>query len=441
MIAVAIVVIIASIVLMVKRVDVRLVLLGAGLILASLTGNPLAFTDKFTQAMVSPMVAPICASMGFAAVLKATGCDRELVQLIMVPLRRARWAVLSGGIGAAYLVNLAVPSQSSTAAMLGPILIPIVVALGSSREVGGAALVLGASFGGDLLNPGCQDVQALAGVTGLKAASLSRIVIPSSLLGMLVAAFVFAFWNRAGRRDEPGTGQDVMVAGVIGDEDSRGPNVLKAIVPLVPVALLLLAHMGWRPLAWLLRVPEAEAWRPLAGALPVVRAMLIGVLVAGLIGWRGLPRLTRSLFDGMGTAYANVISLTIAAQCFGAGIAASGLGDALLHQVGGSRVGLAALSIGFPWGLAALSGSGSGPVLAFAQVCLVPLGDGPGFQTTAGVLSCLAAACGRTMSPVSAVVVCGAGLAGVSPLEIIRRLFPALILGTVVSVSTALLVR
>jgi DcuC family C4-dicarboxylate transporter len=52
------------------------------------------------------------------------------------------------------------------------------LATGIGAEVAGAALVLGASFGGDLLNPGAQDVQALAGVTGLSAPAISARVIP-----------------------------------------------------------------------------------------------------------------------------------------------------------------------------------------------------------------------------------------------------------------------
>ena len=58
---------------------------------------------------------------------------------------------------------------------------------------------------------------------------------------------------------------------------------MKAFIPLAPIALLLLAYSGWAPLAWLRRVPEGEEWRPLASALPVVRAMLIGTLVDELM--------------------------------------------------------------------------------------------------------------------------------------------------------------
>src|SRR5215471_18778127 len=94
----------AVVYLLARGVEVRLVLLGAGLLMAAAAGNPLAILDTFTRAMVAAMVAPICAAMGFAAVLSATGCDRHLVHLLLVPLRRARWLVLPGGVVAAYIV-------------------------------------------------------------------------------------------------------------------------------------------------------------------------------------------------------------------------------------------------------------------------------------------------------------------------------------------------
>ncbi|WP_435021368.1 C4-dicarboxylate transporter DcuC [Tundrisphaera sp. TA3] len=414
--------------LMIRRVDVRVVLIGAGLALATLAGRPLAVADTFARSMVAPMVAPICASMGFAAALGVTGCDRQLVRLLTSPLRRARWAVLPGGIVASYLVNLAVPSQSSTAAMLGPILLPLIVASGCRRDVAAAALVLGSSFGGDLLNPGAQDLLSIAGTTGMEARALYSLAAPANLAGLLVAAIAFPLLNRRGPAGDP------MPLPFPADGDESAPSIFKAAVPLVPVTLLLVAHAGWAPMGWLIRVPDGEGWRPLAGALPVVRAMLIGVLVAGLLAARDIPRLARGFSEGMGSAYGNVIALTVAAQCFGAGIAASGLGDAMLRHAGHSPGALAASAMALPWGLAAVSGSGSGPVLAFAQIGLAPLGDRPG-AVALGALTCLAAGFGRTMSPVSAVVVCGAGLAGVAPLDLIRRLLPALLLGAVASLA------
>src|SRR5688572_1800521 len=125
MLLAAALVIAGAILLMVRRVDVRLVLLGAGLAMGLLAAQPLAIADTFTAAMVTAMVAPICASMGFAALMNATGCDRHLVHALLAPVRRLPWLVVPGGILAAYLVNMAVPSQASTAAALGPILVPL----------------------------------------------------------------------------------------------------------------------------------------------------------------------------------------------------------------------------------------------------------------------------------------------------------------------------
>ncbi len=97
MIILATLVIVGAIVLMVRRVDVRLVLLGAGLVLMLLAGQPLALADTFTRAMVTAMAAPICAAMGFAAIMAATGADKHLVHVLLSPIRRVPWLVVPGG--------------------------------------------------------------------------------------------------------------------------------------------------------------------------------------------------------------------------------------------------------------------------------------------------------------------------------------------------------
>lgn len=435
MLIVAALIIAAAIYLMVRRVDVRLVLLGAGLAMALLAGRPLAIADTFTRAMVTAMVAPICASMGFAALMHATGCDRHLVHVLLAPMRRLEWLVLPGGILSAYLVNVAVPSQGATAAALGPILVPLLLASGRTPAIAGAALVLGASFGGDLLNPGAQDIQAVSGAAGLDAALLSTRVIPASLAGILVATVVFTLinWRRTSAPSD--TAADPVIATPL-DEPWLRVNPLKAVIPLAPIALLLTAYAGWDPLAWLVTIPPGDEWRPLAGALPVVRAMLIGALLGVVVAWREVLALSKAFFDGMGSAYASIISLTITAQCFGAGVALIGLADALLQLASASNA-LVPLAAGFPWALSILSGSGSGPILAFAQTFLTQVGPADNPVTLAAV-ACLGGAFGRTMSPVSAVVVYGSGLVSTPPLTVIRHLLPALLAGGVVAMTVAL---
>jgi C4-dicarboxylate transporter, DcuC family len=431
----ALLVVAGAVFFLARRAEPRLVLLAAGLALCALAGKPLLLADAFARGMVAAMVAPICAAMGFAAVLRATGCDRDLVGLLVGPLRRARLLALPGGICAAYAVNLAVPSQAGTAATLGPVLVPLLLASGHSPTVAGAALILGASFGGDLLSPGAQDVQAIAGATGISASAISARVVPASLAGVVVAAVAFTVHQGRGRREDTADTPEAAPGEATAGDGGERPNPLRALIPVVPVVLLLLAYGGVPWLRWLVEIPDGSEWKPLAGALPVVRALLIGSVLAALTRWRDFPALTRSLFDGMGAAYGSIISLTITAQCFGAGVAAVGLGPALLALA--ARAGaLPLLSAAFPWTLAVLSGSGSGPILAYAQTFLVGTA-GMDNAPTLAALACLGGAFGRTMSPVAAVVVYAAGLVGVAPLALVRALLPALLAGAVVALVVA----
>ena len=433
MLILTLLIIAAAIYLMVRRVDVRLVLLGAGLLMALLAGRPLIIADTFTRAMVATMVAPICAAMGFAMVMTATGCDRHLVHLLLGPVRRAPLLILPGGVLVAYFVNMAISSQTSTAAALGPILVPLLLASGYSPTVAGAALVLGASFGGDLLSPGSHEVQAIAGLTSLSAPELTTRIIPASIAGALVATLAFTSlnWRRDAERSQVNEAEPVPPA------DDFRVKPLRAVIPLVPITLLLLAYGGMPWLAWLVAIPEAPDWKALANALPVVRAMLIGCAVAAVICWRDVLLLTKSFFDGMGAAYAGIISLTITAQCFGAGITAVGLSEVLLDAATTSG-SLNLLAAGFPWALASLSGSGSGPVFAFAETFLTQM-DSSDQTVKLATLACFGGAFGRTMSPVAAVVIYTSGLVNVSPVVLVRKLLPGLLAGA--SVAMLLAVR
>jgi DcuC family C4-dicarboxylate transporter len=117
-------------------------------------------------------------------------------------------------------------------------------------------------------------------------------------------------------------------------------------------------------------------------------------------------------------------------------VAVVGLAEALLRLATATNA-LVPLAAGFPWALSTLSGSGSGPILTFAQTFLTQVSpaDEP---VTLSAMACLGGAFGRTMSPVSAVVVYGSGLVGVSPLLVVRRLLPALAAGGMVALAVAL---
>jgi DcuC family C4-dicarboxylate transporter len=429
----------AAVYLLIRQVEVRLVLLGAGLLMATSAGKPLTIFDAFTQGMAASLVAPICAAMGFAAVLNAAQCDRHLVQVLLVPLRRVQRLLLPGGIVAAYVVNVAVPSQAAAAAAIGPILIPLLLAAGVRAEVAGAALLLGASFGGDLLNPGDQNIQAVVGATGASAADLTSHLLPAGGAGVVAAALVFAVLNRRSQApaESPSKLATAADAGTNQTQEKLPINPLKAIVPLVPIGLLLLAYSGWEPLGWLLERTHGSDSASVKGCYPVVRAMLIGTLLAAVVSWREVAQIPGHFFEGMGNGYRKIISMIISAQCFGAGLTALGVCRSIMGLLESVPSGMTLLSICFPWGLAMLSGSGSGPIFTFAESFLK---HADGSQDTAllGAVTCLAGSFGRTMSPVAPVVIYCSALVGASPIALIRHHLPALLAGAGVALAMVL---
>src|SRR5688500_14056626 len=95
--AAAVVIIGVAIYFMVRGYDVRLVLFTAGLALCAIAFDPLAVFDAFRDSMVDKSyVTPICTAMAFSSVLAAAGCDREMVRLLMKPLKNVKWALIPG---------------------------------------------------------------------------------------------------------------------------------------------------------------------------------------------------------------------------------------------------------------------------------------------------------------------------------------------------------
>src|SRR5258708_7379351 len=119
--AVTFVIIALTMWLLVREVDVRLVLFGAGLALTLLVGKPLVVFDVFFSEMGNgKTIGPICTAMGYAYVLRATGCDRAMVQLLLSPVRRVRWLLIPGGCLVGFVTNTSMTSPTAVARTCGP---------------------------------------------------------------------------------------------------------------------------------------------------------------------------------------------------------------------------------------------------------------------------------------------------------------------------------
>ncbi|MBX3399394.1 MAG: C4-dicarboxylate transporter DcuC [Gemmataceae bacterium] len=412
--------------------EVRLVLILAAMTLGTLGGDPAAIVREFLSTFSSEkFVVPICCAMGFAYILRHTGCDAHLVRLLMKPVRRVRFLLIPGVLLVAFTVNIPVISQTSVAVCVGPVVIPLFKAAGYGPMTIAACLALGASIGGELLNPGAPELLTVRGKTGVETMILARQYIPPLLIPyVLVAGLVFWFQSVRENRTATATEPEPAAGG-------ERINVLKAAVPLVPLALLFLTGPPLNLLAipqdWLAKTPESFGSR-LIGA-----AMLVGVLCALLVSPGHAKDGAKQFFEGAGYGFTNVISLIVTGACFAEGMKLCGLAAALGHAIAGSPELMLPLAAVVPMLFAFVSGSGIAStkgLYEFFHDPAVALGHDP---NAVGAVVSMGAAAGRTMSPVAAVVLMSGTLTGAKPFDIVKRVAPPLMAGLAASVALRML--
>lgn len=432
-----------------RQVDVRLVLTLAGLALGAVAGQPDTIIRKFLTTLTDEQfVVPICTAMGFAYVLKQTACDQHLVHLLVRPLERARALLIPGAVVVGFLVNIPVISQSSTAVAIGTVLVPLLTAGRVSPVTIGAALLLGSSIGGELMNPGAPEFQTVAKALKVDANELSGrllpFLVPLLLLHLAVATGLFwAISARAEARDqqEP-TPEDRKAYAA----DTFQVRWLKAAVPLLPVGLLFLTGAPLHlvlpdEVKQYLTVPPdwltTAATRASYGSRLIGLAMLVGAATAALTSWRTAPISTHAFFEGTGYAFARIISIIVAASCFGEGVKLIGLAELLQESIrrwpGLLMPAAGALPLAFGW----VSGSGMAATQSLFSFFVAPAVQAEIDPALLGAVVSLAAAAGRTLSPVSAVTLMSAALTETPPLALVRRIALPLLVGLVAVVAVS----
>jgi DcuC family C4-dicarboxylate transporter len=486
-------IIVLAVTAVMRRIDVRLVLFLAALALGVLAGQPERIVRVFLETFSNErFVVPICTAMGFAYVIRHTGCDQHLVHLLVRPLRHVRGLLIPGTVLIAFLVNIPVVSQTSTAVTVGAVVIPILLAARLSPVTVGAVLLLGSSIGGELLNPGAPELRTTVEESRKayeRAGETTRVserdclerIAPLNFLGLSVATLVFwVISARAETRARRERSESTESATEPAPEFQV--NLTRALIPLVPLLLLFLTgpplNLVRVPPTWLMEpskrtlereavsvlssaptnsFPAAVPWSALAAtgrpSEPVLTAgeqglfntrligfaMLIGVTLAALAVRRAALGVAGAFFEGAGFGFAHIISLIVVARCFGEGVELIGLADviaALIHQDSSILVVSAgSLALGF----AVLCGSGMATtqsVFPFFAGPAVQLGVDP---TLIGAVVSLASAAGRTMSPVAAVTLMCATLTKTNPLDLVRRVAIPLLCGISAVIVAALI--
>lgn len=415
---VAILGIIATVYLLIKKYETRTVLIGVGLVMAILTFKPMEALDAFAKSMTSGgLIMAICASMGFAYVMKYTQCDTHLVHLMTRPLSGLKFFLIPIATVITFFINIAIPSAAGCAAAVGATLIPVLKSAGVRPATAGAAILAG-TFG-SMMSPGSSHTAMISEMSKLTITEVNLSHAPYTMIAGAIGAVVLTLlaivFKDYGEEHRQAYLQENQKA-----ESAFGKvNVFYALAPLVPLIILVIGGTS------LAKTPGLE-WTKMG----VPQAMLIGAIYAVLVTRISPIKITEEFFNGMGNSYANVLGIIIAASVFVAGLKSTGAVDSaidfLKHSNEFVRWGA---TIG-PFLMGLVTGSGDAAAIAF-NTAVTPHAVELGYtHVNLGMAAAIAGAIGRTASPIAGVTIVCAGLAMVSPVEMVKRTAPGMILAT-----------
>ncbi|MFA5026354.1 MAG: C4-dicarboxylate transporter DcuC [Candidatus Methylomirabilota bacterium] len=404
---------ILTIVAIVRRAEVRLALLAGGLLMAVLSLNPQAFSNAFMKSMTTAgLISVILPVMGFAAVMELTGCNAHLVKMLTDPLLKVRMVLVPGAMLVTFLINTAISSAAGCTAAVGVILIPAMMAAGIHPAMAGAAVFAGTW--GSVFSPGSPHPAMIAKIANVSVIDVILAHKTASIASALVVAGILFAEAKFFKEDRDWTpekaGSDLSkLAGAARPSIDR-VNYLMAIIPMVPLALLILT------------VPQfGITTKFLPKGLTVLESMLIGSLLGMLVTWSSPTRIVTEFFDGMGRAYSLVIGIIIAAGVFIGGLEAAGVIKSFLDALKGAQSAVPLLGTFGPFVIAVLCGSGDAAAIAF-NTAVTPHAAQFGITSiNLGNMAWVGGSLGRSMSPVAAACIIGAGFAGVSPFELAKR--------------------
>lgn len=423
MIWIGLAIVVVTFYLIYKNYEARLVLALSGLVMAFIgqvvvgtNGGVSAAVDAFVKQLVNGGLVPtIVTVMGFGYVMTFTKCSDHLVNLLVKPLARVPVIVIPGAVIITWLLNIVLPSAAGIAAAVGVLLIPALIAL-KVRPVMTAAAVFIGTWGsvvspGLMFNPQIADIAFKA--KEIPAPDAMIVIMQEALpcaIGALVAAICLTIICIVLKE---GVGSTKIVKELPDGEEIQKNfkvNPIKAIIPIIPLALLVLAskQVGVLPTK--------------AFSVPV--CMLIGTaigLIVALFNKQKIGEASKKFCRGAGDGFCDVVILIAAAAMFASGMKAIGLTGALVDAMKGSQsVAMFAAAAG-PFVMAAISGSGNAAALAFNQAITPNAADFGLTIVQLGAVAQIAAGLGRSMSPVAGGVIILAGIAGVNPMEVVKR--------------------
>lgn len=407
--------------------------LGKNVLPGSVTSTGNAVTDVFEYIKyllmyraggLGMMIMMLC---GFAAYMTKIGANDMVVKMASKPLQfiKSPYVLMVATYFVACLMSLAVSSATGLGVLLMATLFPLMVNMGISR---GAAAAICASPAAIILSPTSGDVVVAAEASSMELIDFAfKTTLPISIVAIIGMAAAHFFWQRY-LDDKEGIVHEKLD---VSELEVDAPKFF-CILPFTPIIGVLLFSGKLLPELHINTILVICMF--LASLIELARHRDAKVVFDGL----------DAAYQGMAEAFSSVVMLLIAAGVFAQGLKSVGFIDNLLHLAevaGAGGIFLMVLLVAITAIAAITTGSGNAPFYAFVE--LIPsLAAKMGINPAYLVIPMLQASnLGRTMSPVSGVVVACSGMAKLSPFEVVKRTSVPVFVGTfIVIIATQIMV-
>lgn len=371
----------------------------------------------------------IMAVGGFAAYMSHIGASHALVRISTAPISRLKspYMVIAAGYIIGAFLNMFITSATGLGLLLMATMYPVFRAVGLSRLSSAAPI---ACTGALELGPTQANVIYGAGQSGLDVTHyVFSYQVPLAIPAMLVMAVLHIFWQRwMDHRD--GTPPD---ASHVDDSEFESDD---AALDKAPRYFALLTML---PLFFVMVFSKLTGIGYVINIVTAILASIFISLVVEGVRERSVRKAfgsLKSFLDGMGAVFASVVTLVVAAGLFADGLKQIGVIDVILESAqnaGLSAAGMMVVIVLVIGVSAVLMGSGNASFLSFGELV-------PGIANKFGVDIApmiapmqLTSSLARTFSPITAVIIAVAGLAKVSPFDLVKRTFVP-IMGGIITV-------
>ncbi|MCL2562051.1 MAG: C4-dicarboxylate transporter DcuC [Rikenellaceae bacterium] len=379
--------------------------------------------------------------IGFVKYMDSIGANKALVRIGVKPLQfiRSPYLVLVLAFLLGQAMKIAITSAAGLGVLLMAAMFPILLKLGVSRA---AATAVIATTGCIDLGPAAGTNIAIAEAAGILTSDGSvdmttyflKYQLPVAIPIIIVVAalhFVVQWWFDKKEKLRPlaAGGAATTTPESSDEQDAKVPSFY-AILPLLPLMMMLVFNE-----TVILEINKLLAILGFSYALPVrtlglIVAILISVFFTMIIEYlrsRNGRKVFESLqvvFDGMGAAFAAVITLIVAGEIFASGLLVTGSINTLLGFAKDAGAGVVPVTL-FMQGLIAIAsllmGSGDAAIFSFMSVGTV-VAEHFGTEPIAVLMPMqISSSLARSFSPITAVVVAVSAIAGLSPFDVIKR--------------------